>query len=231
MSSGRSFSVTDADPSLSQQVDQYYTDLYLNADPDLEYALKLGEEARLPPIAVSPLHAQFLQMMVKITGANRVLELGTLSGYSAIAMAKALPEDGKLITLEIRDVCVDLANKAVKNASLEDKIDVRFGPALESLESMKCQEEPFDFIFIDADKPNYHRYIEAVLDFSRPGTTIIADNVALAGEVIEENSENHSVNAMRKMNEFIGRSDRLEASMIQTTGFKGLDGFSLIRVL
>lgn len=220
------------DLDLSQQVDQYFEGAYAPSDSDMEYALKIANDKRLPPIAVSPLHGKFLNMMVGITGAKRVLELGTLSGYSAICMAKALPDDGKLITLEIRDICVDLAERAVKNAGLQDKVEIRYTPALEGLEILiEDGEAPFDLIFIDADKPNYHRYIEAVLPLTRSGTLIIIDNVVLGGDVIERGSENHSVRSMRKMNEFIAaNTDQLDSTMIQTTGLKGLDGFSLVRV-
>lgn len=219
------------DLSLSQQVDDYYEAAYLPDDADAAYARKIADDKRLPPIAVSPLHGKFLNMMVSITGAKRVLELGTLSGYSAICMAKALPDDGKLITMEIRDICVDLAEEAVKRAGLQDKIDILYTPALEGIEILIMdEEEAFDLIFIDADKPNYHRYIQAILPLTRSGTVIIIDNVVLAGDVVEEESENHSVQSMRKMNNFIAGCDQLEATMLQTTGLKGLDGFALLRV-
>lgn len=216
---------------LAGAIDDYFANALVHEDEDLKAARARIDAAQLPPISVTPLHGKFLNLMVKVTGAKRILELGALGGYSTIWMAKALPAGGRIISLEIRDICVEIAQQNAANAGLQDKIDVRFGPALDLMDKMEeAGEGPFDLIFIDADKPNYHRYFTRVLDFVRSGSVIITDNVVLGGEVLDEDSENHSVRAMRKMIEAMAAEDRIEATAIQTAGLKGHDGFALIRV-
>jgi len=216
---------------LAGAIDDYFEAALVHEDEDLHAARARIDEARLPPISVTPLHGKFLNLMVKITGAKRVLELGTLGGYSTIWMAKALPAGGQIISLEMRGICVALARENIEAAGLSAVVEVRHGEALDLMEEMEqANEAPFDLIFIDADKPNYHRYFRRALDFVHSGSVILIDNVVLGGEVLDEDPENHSARAMRQMVEDLSHEGRVEATAIQTAGLKGHDGFALVYV-
>lgn len=216
--------------SLSQwtAVDNYYNNLLLPEDEILEHVRQSAIDAELPPIAVSDAFGKYLEIMVKISGAKRILEIGTLAGFSTICMARALPEDGKLITLEYEQKNADVSQANFKQAGLEDKIELRQGAALDSLKELIAENpDPFDFVFIDADKENIANYLELSLKLSRKGSIIITDNVVRDGEVIDMNSEDEMVKGVQKGNEFISKQTGVSSTTIQTVGEKGYDGFLL----
>lgn len=213
------------------KVDEYITETLHEDDPNLEHVLKNSGEARLPPINVSKPIGRFLYMLVKTSGAVRVLEIGTLGGYSAVCMAKALPESGRLITLDNNPVCIRVARKNFRDTGFENIIELREGEALDTLAAMNATgETPFDFIFLDANKPDYPDYLEHCLKLSKPGTVILADNTVRGGDVLNADSDDYSVQGVRRMHEIIKNDPRLEATAIQTVGEKGHDGFTLARV-
>lgn len=209
-----------------QKVDRYIDDLFRDKDPALQEALKASEAAGLPPIAVSPAHGRFLTLVARMVGARRILELGTLGGYSTICLARALPPDGRLVTLEANPVHLEIAQGNLARAGLSEQVEIRLGPALETLPRLAQENAaPFDFIFIDADKENYVPYFEWALRLSRVGTVIVADNVVRKGEVIDAESEDSRVQGARRFNEVVSTSSGISATIIQTVGSKGYDGF------
>jgi len=209
-------------------VDDYLTGHLLPGDDTLDKALAANEAAGLPAIDVSPAQGRFMQILVMMCGAKRILEIGTLGGYSAICMARALPEDGRLVSLEYSPHHAEVARSNIEAAGLSGKVEVRVGPALESLP--KLAEEgagPFDFVFIDADKPNNPGYLDWAIKLSRPGTVIVCDNVIRDGRVVDAASSDRNVGGARAAIEIQGRDDRLVATALQTVGSKGYDGFTI----
>ncbi|SFJ13294.1 Predicted O-methyltransferase YrrM [Paenibacillus sp. UNC496MF] len=209
-------------------VDEYIEDRLLPRDPALDEALDANRQADLPPIDVSAAQGKLLQLLARMAGAKRILEIGTLGGYSTIWMARALPEDGALVTLELdpRHAAVAVANAA--RAGLDRVVDVRVGPALEQLEQLDAEgAAPFDLIFIDADKPNNPAYLTWALRFSRPGTVIVGDNVVREGAVIERHSTDPRVQGVRAFFDLLAQEPRISATAIQTVGSKGYDGFMI----
>lgn len=216
--------------SLSQwtAVDNYYNNLLLPKDEVLDRVRQSGIDAELPPIAISDAFGKYLELLVQISGAKRVLEIGTLAGFSAICMARALPENGKLITLEYEQKNADVSRDNFKQAGLEGKIELRQGAALSSLQDLiRENSEPFDFVFIDADKENIPNYLELSLKLSRKGTVIITDNVVREGEVINMDTDDEMVKGVQKGNEYISKRSGVSSTAIQTVGEKGYDGFLL----
>jgi|SRR5580698_342876 predicted O-methyltransferase YrrM len=209
-------------------VDRYITDTLIPADPVLEAALSASTDAGLPPIAVAPNQGKWLMILAQIVGAQLILEMGTLGGYSTIWLARALPPDGSLVTLEADPKHAEVARANIALAGFADKVEVRLGKALETLPEIAAEGlSPFDFIFIDADKGNYPGYLEWALKLSRPGTLIIADNVVRDGAVIDAANPDPAVQGVRRMNEIIASEPRLNATAIQTVGSKGYDGFAI----
>jgi predicted O-methyltransferase YrrM len=209
-------------------VDRYITDTLIPADPVLEAALTASTDAGLPPIAVAPNQGKWLMILAQAIGARSILEMGSLGGYSTIWLARALPPDGKLVTLEADPKHVEVARKNIARAGLSDKVEVRLGKALETLPEIALEgHAPFDFIFIDADKGNYPGYLEWAVKLSHPGTMIIGDNVVRDGAVIDPANSDPSVQGVRRMNEIIAADSRLTATAIQTVGSKGYDGFMI----
>ncbi len=209
-------------------VDRYITDTLIPADPVLEAALIASTDAGLPPIAVAPNQGKWLMILAQIVGAQSILEMGTLGGYSTIWLARALPPDGSLVTLEADPKHAEVARANIALAGFADKVEVRLGKALETLPEIAAEGlSPFDFIFIDADKGNYPGYLEWALKLSRPGTLIIADNVVRDGAVIDAANPDPAVQGVRRMNEIIASEPRLSATAIQTVGSKGYDGFAI----
>jgi len=220
-----------ADP-LWTDVDRYIEKTLLPRDEALQAALADAEAAGLPAISVTPAQGQLLFVLAKSIGARRILELGTLAGYSTICMARALPENGCVVTLELEARHAEVARKNFARAGVANLIDVRVGPALETLRAMAAgRAEPFDLIFIDADKVGYAAYFSAVLPLSRPGTLIIADNVIRKGAVADEHSTDANVAAIRRFHDAVAREPRVRATAVQTVGAKGYDGFTAITVL
>ncbi len=209
-------------------VDNYYNNLLLPKDEVLDRVRQSGIDAELPPIAISDAFGKYLELLVQISGAKRVLEIGTLAGFSAICMARALPENGKLITLEYEQKNADVSRDNFKQAGLESKIELRQGAALSSLQDLISEnQDPFDFIFIDADKENIPNYLELSLKLSRKGTVIITDNVVREGEVINMDTDDEMVKGVQKGNEYISKRSGVSSTTIQTVGEKGYDGFLL----
>src|SRR5580658_5174113 len=188
-----------ANQAVWTQVDRYFSDLLIPADDTLDAVLKANEQAGLPAIDVTPLQGKFLEFLVRISGARRVLEIGTLGGYSTIWLARGLPEGGRIVTLELDPHHAQVARANLKNAGFLDRVDLMVGPALDTLQTMENKASaPFDFIFIDADKTSYPEYLRRSLKFSRPGTVIVADNVVREGEVINPHSADANVQGVRR---------------------------------
>ena len=212
-------------------VDSYYEDLMVRSDPRFNKIIEASNEAGLPPISITSSLGKLLELMVRFLGAHRVLEIGTLGGYSTAWLAQGLPSGGKLITLEINPEHAAVARKNLSQFEFSGLIDIQLGDALDSLRTLdKDQEGPFDLIFIDANKSQYCEYLDWSIKLSRPGTAIIADNVVRRGNIINENSEDQSVNGIRAFNQKVSSYSRLRATVLQTVSRKGYDGFSLIFV-
>ena len=210
-------------------VDNYMISSLIPQDEVLEKVLENNQRAGLPGHDVAANQGQLLALFVQMTQARRVLEIGTLGAYSSIWMARALPPDGKLITLEADPLHASVARQNIQLAGLNDRIELIEGPALTSLEQIG-DTPAFDLIFIDADKPNNPGYLEWALHYSRPGTMIIGDNVVREGEVVNGQSDDARVQGVRRFIEMTGDNPRLTATALQTVGVKGWDGFTLARV-
>jgi predicted O-methyltransferase YrrM len=209
-------------------VDRYITDRLVAPDRDLEAALQTSAEAGLPPINVAPNQGKLLQLLATMQGARKILEIGTLGGYSTIWLARALPANGRLVTLEAEPLHAKIAHKNIAGAGLEKIVEVRLGPALETLKQLVLEKRgPFDFIFIDADKENYPDYFIWSLKLSRRGTCIIADNVVRNGAVIDPAHEDPRVQGVRRFNDLLAAEPRVTATTLQTVGSKGYDGFTM----
>ncbi|MFE1958182.1 O-methyltransferase [Streptomyces sp. NPDC059479] len=213
-------------------VDRYFTDQLAPADEALTAALAAADAAGLPAINVAPNQGKLLQLLARVQGARTVLEIGTLGGYSTIWLGRALPDDGRLISLEYDATHAEVARASLARAGLDKIAEVRTGPALETLPVLEAEGAgPFDFVFIDADKPNNPHYLEWSLKLTRPGSLIVVDNVVRNGAVTDPTSTNPSVVGTREMIDLIAANPRLSATAIQTVGVKGYDGFLLARVL
>ena len=207
-------------------VDNYLVEALIPSDPILERVLANNQRAGLPAIDVAANQGQFLALLVRMTRAKRVLEIGTLGGYSTIWMARELPTDGELLTLEADAHHATVARENLRLAGVDNKVKVLEGPALETLEKLgDCP--PFDLIFIDADKPNNPNYLRWALHYSRPGTLIVGDNVVRDGEVTNPDSTDDRVQGVRAFIEMMGSDPRLTVTALQTVGSKGWDGFTL----
>jgi predicted O-methyltransferase YrrM len=209
-------------------VDRYISEALIPADPALEAALAASDKAGLPAIAVTPNQGKLLMILAQAVGARKILEMGSLGGYSTIWLARGLPADGRLITLEFDPKHAEVARANVAGAGLADKVEIRVGKALDTLPEIAAEGAgPFDLIFIDADKGNYPGYLEWAVRLSRPGSLIIGDNVVRDGKVIDPNDPDENIQGVRRMNEIIAAEPRLCATAIQTVGSKGYDGFMI----
>ncbi|MBM7843327.1 O-methyltransferase [Herpetosiphon giganteus] len=209
-------------------VDNYISDSLVQADPVLESALQASAEAGLPPINVAPNQGKLLHMFAMMCGAKRILEIGTLGGYSSIWLARALPADGKLITLEYEPHHAEVAKANLAKAGLSDKVEVRVGAALASLAQLADEGiEPFDLIFIDADKPNNPHYLAWALKFAHVGTVIIGDNVVRNGAVTNSSDPDPAIQGTRQLFADLASNPKLTATALQTVGSKGYDGFAI----
>lgn len=207
-------------------VDSYLIDALIPQDPLLSQVLANNQRAGLPAFDVAANQGQFLALLVRMVRAQRVLEIGTLGGYSTIWMARELPEDGELLTLEADPRHAAVARENLRLAGVDKQVTLREGPALQTLESLG-DRPPFDLIFIDADKPSNPDYLRWALRYSRPGTLIIGDNVVRDGEVMNPRSEDDRVQGVRRFIEMMARDPRLTVTALQTVGSKGWDGFTL----
>ncbi|HEV8058638.1 MAG TPA: O-methyltransferase [Gemmataceae bacterium] len=213
-------------------VDRYITDLLVPADDALEAALAASAAADLPQINVAPNQGKLLWMLAKIQGARNILEIGTLGGYSTIWLARALPPEGKLITLEVDPKHAEIARTNIARAGLSNLVELRLGKALDTLAQLAAEQRgPFDLIFIDADKPSNPDYFAWALKLSRRGSIIMVDNVVRDGEVINAASTDRSVQGVRRFNEILAAEPRVSATAIQTVGSKGYDGFAIALVV
>lgn len=208
-------------------VDEYLDDLLIPSDPALDAAQKASVEAGLPDIAVTATQGKFLHLLARMQGARRILEIGTLGGYSTIWLARALPSDGRIVTLEADATHLNVARENIARAGLSALVEQRLGPALEMLPQLSG---PFDFIFIDADKDNAAAYFEWSVRLSRLGTAIVVDNVIRSGAVVQPRARDTASRGIHAMNEAIRRNPRVSATTIQTVGRKGYDGFLLALV-
>ncbi|HUZ93781.1 MAG TPA: O-methyltransferase [Edaphobacter sp.] len=218
--------------ALWKQVDQYITDQLIPADSVLEEAQAANAAAGLPTIDVAPNQGKLLHLLARIAGAKKILEIGTLGGYSTTWLARALPEDGRLITLEFDAKHAEVARKNIARAGLDKLVTVRQGAALDTLPLLVEEGEgPFDLIFIDADKKNIPNYLTWSLKLSRKGTLILVDNVIRDGEVIDASSEDPNVQGARQLFDMLKSEPRLQATALQTVGSKGYDGFAMAVVV
>ena len=213
------------------EVDRWLDDCLQLRDPVLDAAQAACEEAGLPAISVSAPQGRLLSLLARQVGARRILEVGTLGGYSGIWLARALPADGRLITLELDAKHAEVARENFRRAHVEMKAEVRVGRALETLPTLGGENiGPFDFTFIDADKASSADYVEWAIRLSRPGAWIVLDNVVRNGAVLLADSKDAAVQGTRRALELLGRDARVEATAIQTVGSKGYDGFALAMV-
>jgi len=209
-------------------VDRYITDLLIPPDPALDAALEDSDAAGLPAISVTPAQGKLLWLFVRLVNARKILEIGTLGAYSTIWLARALPEGGRLITLEADPKHARIAGDNLARAGLTDRVDLRLGRGLDLLPKIAAEGiAPFDFIFIDADKVGTPDYFKWALKLSRPGTLIITDNVIRKGAVADAKSSDPSVVGMRRFFELLAKEDSVSATAIQTVGSKGYDGFAI----
>ncbi|KFZ80507.1 methyltransferase [Amycolatopsis sp. MJM2582] len=212
---------------LWSEVDDYLSGVLVPSDPALEGARKASDEAGLPSIAVAPNQGKLLNLMARMIGARSILEIGTLGGYSTIWLARALPPQGRLVTLEYDPKHAEVARRNIDAAGLGGLVDVRVGKALDLLPSV---DGPIDLAFIDADKANNPAYFEASLKLVRPGGVIVVDNVVRGGAVTDAASEDPNIQGIRRLHEMIAAEPRVDATAIQTVGSKGYDGLTVVLV-
>jgi predicted O-methyltransferase YrrM len=212
-------------------VDEYISSQLVPSDAALDAATAASAAAGLPSIAVAPNQGKLLGLLVQSLGARRVLEVGTLGGYSSIWLARALQPGGQLITLELEPKHAEVARKNLAGAGVAERVDVRVGRAVDTLQQLiAAKPEPFDFIFIDADKASLPEYFRLSLELSRVGTVILIDNVVRKGAVVDPNTTDANVIGVRRLNERIAAERRVTATAIQTVGSKGYDGFAYVLV-
>ena len=213
-------------------VDRYITDSLVPPDPILEAALEANAAAGLPSIDVAPNQGKLLHLLAMTKGARRILEIGTLGGYSTIWLARALPEGGRVVTLEFDPHHAKTATENLRKAGVLDRVEILVGRAIDSLPTLEhSAATPFDLIFIDADKESYTEYLEWALKLSRVGTVIVADNVVREGKVVDAECPDPMVQGVRRFTERLAAEPRLSATVLQTVGMKGYDGFALAVVV
>jgi predicted O-methyltransferase YrrM len=217
-----------SDPRWSE-VDDYIASHLLGEDDALTSALAHNAANNLPPIDVSATQGKMLYLLAQMAGAKRILEIGTLGGYSTIWLARALPQSGRLVTLEVDRKHARVAQENLERAGVADKVEIIVGAAQDSLATMQAGD-PFDFVFIDADKQGNVHYVEEAIRLGRAGTTIIVDNVVREGGVLEADSDDARIAGTRKLFEYVSGHPRLDATAVQTVGAKKWDGFLLARV-
>jgi len=213
-------------------VDDYINSITVGTDAALDAAAASAAAAKLPPISVTPAHGKLLHLMVRAQGAKRVLEVGTLAGYSTIWLARAVPPAGRVITLEANATHADIARANVERAGLSGRIEIRLGNALDTLPQLAAEKQPpFDFTFIDADRPNLAEYFDWAVRLSHPGSVIVVDNVVRKGGVIDASSDDPNIKGVRRFNDRIKDDTRVSATMVQTVSAKGYDGFAMALVV
>ncbi len=209
-------------------VDAYVAEHLVGADPALEAALAANAEAGLPAIDVSPAQGKFLHLLARILRARRILEIGTLGGYSTLWFARALPADGRIVTLEVDAHHAAVARANLERAGVAERVDLHVGPALETLDRLRASgTDTFDLTFVDADKARTPDYVSRAIELSRPGAVIVADNVVRDGRLVDAGTQEPGVRGGRRLHEQLADDPRLDATTLQTVGAKGYDGFTL----
>ena len=210
-------------------VDAYFDATVIQADAALNRALETAQDAGLPAINVTPHQGKFLQLLARIQGARTILEIGTLAGYSTIWLARALPPGGRVVTLEAAPAHAEVARGNIAAAGLSDVVEVRVGPALQTLPELAAEGHgPFDFVFIDADKRSNPDYFGWAMRLSRPGSIILIDNVVRGGRILDAESEDADLQGIRRLHEVLADEPTVSATTLQTVGRKGWDGFTLV---
>ncbi|KAI8882340.1 O-methyltransferase [Backusella circina FSU 941] len=207
-------------------VDDYIIEKLIPEDPILEATMKTTEDAGLPNISVSPTHGRLLNLLVRFKGAKRILEIGTLGGYSAIWLARGLPDDGKLVSLEYNPVCLETATKNLQLAGLKEKVEIKLGKGVDSLDEMieSKDQEPFDIVFIDANKDDGAAYFEKSLALTRSGSMIIVDNAVRRGNLLQGDNPDPQIQGTRALYDALSNSDKVDSTCIQTIGSRSHDG-------
>ncbi len=216
------------DLDIFEKVDKYISNLFAPEDKPLTDTIKSLDTEGLPQHSVSATQGKFLQVMAILCNATKILELGTLGGYSTIWLARVLPANGKVITIEFNSQHAAVARRNIDNAGLTDKVDLRVGKAIDLLPKLLSDNEgPFDMIFIDADKPPYTEYFDYAVSLSRPGTLIICDNVIREGKVLDMNSTDEKVKGVQRLNEMLSNNKKVTATILQSVGVKAYDGMAI----
>lgn len=219
------------DEQIYDRVDHYIDELFGLDDPLMRSVLEASAAAGLPAIQVSPSQGKFLYLLARLMGARKILEIGSLAGYSTIWLGRALPEDGWLVSLELLEKHAEVTRRNLAEAGLAGRCELRVGPAAESLERLAAGDEgPFDLVFIDADKISYPLYLKWALELTRPGSLIVADNVIRNGSVIDPAAQDEGSVGARAFNAALAAEPRLEAVLLQVVGAKGHDGLAIARV-
>jgi caffeoyl-CoA O-methyltransferase len=216
------------DNRIFEKVDNYISELLGTEDKALRSATSLIESKKIPNASISPNQGKFLQILALACNAKRVLELGTLGGYSTIWLANALPAEGKVISIEFDPAHAEVAKANFENAGLSSKVEIRVGKALDILPQIENeQQEPFDMIFIDADKPPYTEYFEWAIRLGRPGTVIVADNVIRNGKILDTETTDEKVQGVQRLNKMLASCTEVTATILQTVGVKEYDGMAV----
>lgn len=218
------------DQKVWNAVDKYTCERVGAADAALDFALQNSRRADLPAISVAPNQGKLLNLLARSIRAQRILEIGTLGGYSTIWLARALPKEGQVVTLELDPKHAEVARENIVKANLQERVDIRVGPALETLPLLEKENAPFCLTFIDADKFNIPQYFEWAIKLSRPGSMIIVDNVVRNGALIDERSTDPNVIGVRRLHDLIAQEPRVSATTLQTVGAKGYDGLTFALV-
>ena len=222
--------MADPTPDTWRRVDAYLTDLLVGHDPGLDQAVADQNDAGLPAIEVAPVNGKLLHLLARISGARRVLEIGTLGAYSTIWLARAIPDDGQVITIEAEPRNADLARANLDRAGVGDKVEIKLGRAADVLPDLDG-EQPFDLVFIDADKESNTIYLDWAARLGRPGTVVMVDNTVRGGEVANPATENPQIIGVQRGLEMLGRDPRFDATAIQTLDAKGYDGIAIAVVV
>lgn len=216
------------DNALFRQVDEYIQERFAKEDDVLKKVIDSLDESSMPLASISPNQGKFLQLLARLCNARRILEIGTLGGYSRIWLARTLTSDGRLITIELNEVNAAIAKKNIQLAGLDSIVDIKVGKAMDILNEMIIEDTvPFDLIFIDADKPPYVEYFEAALKLSRSGTIIIADNVIRLGKILDTESVDPAVIGVQRFNDMLAASDQADATILPSLGLKDFDGMAI----
>ena len=218
--------MTDPTPDAWRAVDRYFTDTLVGHDPALEAAVRDQNAAGLPPIEVAPVNGKFLHLLVRISGARRVLEIGTLGAFSTIWMARGLPAGGRVVTIEAEPRNAEIARANLERAGVGDRVEIKLGRASDVLPTL-AGEEPFDFVFIDADKESNTLYLDWAARLGRPGTVIVVDNVGRGGEVADAGATRGDVVGTQRGLQMLGTDPRFDATALQTLDLKGWDGVAV----